>query len=98
MLPVLPPEILLTIFSNLDVEDELKMIKLCALPKKIPKKIHPCKIKNIDNLLKRKFEIDNVMKYVFSSPYYIDLTHTFNSKYKHVLISYINSYNSIRRV
>jgi len=91
---ILPAEILLKIFSNLEIEHELKMIKLCALPKKIPKKLSPCKIENIDNLLKRKFEIDNVMKYVFSSPYYIDLTHTFNSKYKHVLISYINSYNA----
>jgi hypothetical protein len=45
MLPVLPPEILLTIFSNLDVEDELKMIKLCALPKKIPKKYIHAKLR-----------------------------------------------------
>jgi len=98
MLSVLPKEILLHIFSNLDIEQELKMIKLYNLPKKIPNKLSADKIDDIYNLLKRKFEIDNVMKYVFSSPYYIDLTHTFNSKYKRVLISYINSYNSIRRV
>jgi hypothetical protein len=97
MLSVLPNEILLNIFSNLDLDQELRMIKLYNLPKKIPKKLSANKIDDIYNLLKRKFEIDHVLKYVFSSPYYIDLTYTFNSKYKRVLISYINSYNSIKR-
>jgi hypothetical protein len=96
MLSKLPKEILTNIFSRLEIDQELKLIKLYNLPNRITKRIHNDKIENVSNLLKRKFEIDNVLKYVFLTPYYVDLTHTFHSKYKHILVSYVNSYMNLR--
>lgn len=90
---MLPKEIMLNIISYLDLYDQLRIIKLYNLPKKIPKKLNNERINKLNNLIKVKLNFDKILNVVCDSEYYMDLSIVLRVKTSNnIMIIIINSY------
>jgi hypothetical protein len=89
---MLPNEIMLNIISYLDLYDQLRIIKLYNLPKKIPKKLNIARINKLNNLILVKSHMDKILSVVYESEYYMDLSITLGLESRNNIMMIINSY------